>query len=98
MLILPATTSSSRARSQSNRGQTPAWRPGRIAIASYDGRTGHPVAMDPALWDQALHLADADEGARRLLAARADLVDKAPCSGDLIFACWIWSAYCGRRS
>jgi molybdenum cofactor cytidylyltransferase/nicotine blue oxidoreductase len=59
-----------------------AWRPGRIAIAVYGGRRGHPTVMEPALWLQALAGADADEGARALLRARADLVDEVSVTGD----------------
>jgi CTP:molybdopterin cytidylyltransferase MocA len=59
-----------------------AWRPGRIAVASYGGRRGHPTVMAPALWRDALALAGPDEGARALLAARADLVDEVAVDGD----------------
>jgi molybdenum cofactor cytidylyltransferase/nicotine blue oxidoreductase len=58
-----------------------AWRPGRIAVASYAGRRGHPTVMSPALWREALTLAGADEGARGLLGARPDLVDEVAVSG-----------------
>ncbi len=59
-----------------------AWRPGRIAIASYAGRRGHPTVMSPDLWRRALDEAAADEGARRLLSSRPDLVDEVPVAGD----------------
>jgi CTP:molybdopterin cytidylyltransferase MocA len=59
-----------------------AWRPGRIAVGSYAGRRGHPTVMAPALWREALALAGPDEGARTLLAARPDLVDDVPVTGD----------------
>jgi CTP:molybdopterin cytidylyltransferase MocA len=59
-----------------------AWAPGRIAVGSYAGRRGHPTVMEPALWREALALAAPDEGARALLAARADLVDEVPVAGD----------------
>ncbi len=59
-----------------------AWRPGRIAVADYAGRRGHPTVMAPALWRAALDLAGPDEGARALLARRADLVDVVPVAGD----------------
>lgn len=52
------------------------WAPGRIAVGRYAGRRGHPTVMSPALWQEALLLAAPDEGARALLAARADLVDE----------------------
>jgi len=59
-----------------------AWRPGRIAVARYGSRRGHPTVMAPRLWREALALAGPDEGARALLAARADLVDEVPVAGD----------------
>ncbi|MDT4996850.1 MAG: hypothetical protein QOD45_918 [Pseudonocardiales bacterium] len=58
-----------------------AWRPGRIAIARYPGRPGHPIAMALPRWREALALAGADEGARALLAAHAELVDEIPVPG-----------------
>ncbi len=58
------------------------WRPGRIAVASYGGRRGHPTVMAPPLWRSALRLAAPDEGARALLASRADLVDEIAVAGD----------------
>jgi molybdenum cofactor cytidylyltransferase/nicotine blue oxidoreductase len=59
-----------------------AWRPGRIAIARYGSRRGHPTVMAPALWREALALAGPDEGARALLAARPELVDEVEVDGD----------------
>jgi len=59
-----------------------AWRPGRIAVARYAGRRGHPIVMAPALWAEALALAGPDEGARALLSARPDLVDEVDAPGD----------------
>jgi molybdenum cofactor cytidylyltransferase/nicotine blue oxidoreductase len=59
-----------------------AWRPGRIAIAAYDGRRGHPTVMAPALWPAALAIAGADEGARALLRQCPDLVDEVAVRGD----------------
>jgi CTP:molybdopterin cytidylyltransferase MocA len=64
-----------------------AWRPGRIAVATYPDagtgtRAGHPLVMAPELWRAALELAGADEGARRLLRTRPDLVDEVPVDGD----------------
>jgi CTP:molybdopterin cytidylyltransferase MocA len=58
------------------------WQPGRIAVASYQGTRGHPTVMSPGLWRAALELAGADEGARALLKARADLVDEIEVAGD----------------
>ena len=59
-----------------------AWRPGRIAVASYDGRRGHPTVMAPSLWRSALESAGPDEGARALLASRPDLVDDVAVPGS----------------
>jgi len=59
-----------------------AWRPGRIAVARYAGRRGHPIVMAPALWAEALALAGPDEGARALLSVRPDLVDEVDAPGD----------------
>jgi molybdenum cofactor cytidylyltransferase/nicotine blue oxidoreductase len=60
-----------------------AWRPGRIAIARYPSRQGHPIAMAPGLWRQSLDLAPPDEGARALLTARPELIDEVVVTGDL---------------
>jgi CTP:molybdopterin cytidylyltransferase MocA len=59
-----------------------AWRPGRIAVATYDGTRGHPIVMDPASWREAIAMAGPHEGARRFLATRADLVDEVAVVGD----------------
>lgn len=59
-----------------------AWRPGRIAVASYAERRGHPTVMEPALWRTALTLAGPDEGARALLASRPDLIDEVAVAGS----------------
>jgi CTP:molybdopterin cytidylyltransferase MocA len=64
------------------RGVCAAWSPGRIAVASYRGRRGHPTVMSPQLWREALQTAGEDEGARRLLAARPELVDDVAVDGD----------------
>jgi CTP:molybdopterin cytidylyltransferase MocA len=53
-----------------------AWRPGRIAVARYADRSGHPIVMALSLWRAALARAGADEGARTLLAAHPELVDE----------------------
>ncbi len=58
------------------------WAPGRIAVATYEGRRGHPTVMSAELWRSALELAGPDEGARALLKARPDLVDEVPVHGD----------------
>ena len=59
-----------------------AWRPGRIAVARYGTRRGHPIVMAPQLWRAALDLAGPDEGARAFLAARPELVDDVDVPGD----------------
>lgn len=59
-----------------------AWRPGRITVARYGDRRGHPTVMAPDQWRSALALAGPDEGARAFLAAHRDLVDEVPVSGD----------------
>jgi molybdenum cofactor cytidylyltransferase/nicotine blue oxidoreductase len=59
-----------------------AWRPGRIAVARFRARRGHPIVMAPALWRAALALAGPDEGARELLAHRPELVDEVDVPGD----------------
>ncbi|HLY33416.1 MAG TPA: NTP transferase domain-containing protein, partial [Jatrophihabitantaceae bacterium] len=59
-----------------------AWRPGRVAVARYATRLGHPVAMEPALWRGAIALAGPDEGARTFFAARPDLLVQVPVPGD----------------
>lgn len=59
-----------------------AWRPGRIAIARYGDRRGHPTVMAPALWRKALVGAQPDEGARALLRSRPELVDEIGVDGD----------------
>ena len=59
-----------------------AWRPGRIGVGSYAGRRGHPTVMSPALWREAVSLAEPDEGAKRLLATRPELVDEIEVDGD----------------
>jgi CTP:molybdopterin cytidylyltransferase MocA len=59
-----------------------AWQPGRIAVARYGSRRGHPTVMSPELWGEALDCAGADEGARALLAARPELLDEVAVAGD----------------
>jgi molybdenum cofactor cytidylyltransferase/nicotine blue oxidoreductase len=58
------------------------WRPGRIVLSRYGEGAGHPIVMEPALWTEALRLAAADEGARRLLVSRPELVDDISVPGD----------------
>jgi CTP:molybdopterin cytidylyltransferase MocA len=59
-----------------------AWRPGRIAVACYQGRRGHPIVMSPARWQEAIAVAAPDEGARRFLAAHPEWVDDVAVAGD----------------
>ncbi len=59
-----------------------AWRPGRIVIATFAGRRGHPTVMAPSLWRAALASAGPDEGARRFLHAHPRLVDEIAVAGD----------------
>ena len=58
------------------------WTPGRVVVATYGGRRGHPTVMSAQLWRDALAMAAADEGARTFLASRSDLVDEVPVDGD----------------
>jgi molybdenum cofactor cytidylyltransferase/nicotine blue oxidoreductase len=57
-------------------------RHGRIAVASYAGRRGHPTVMSRPWWSRALELAGPDEGARALLARHPELVDEVDVPGD----------------
>jgi molybdenum cofactor cytidylyltransferase/nicotine blue oxidoreductase len=59
-----------------------AWRPGRVSVGRYGGRTGHPIVMSPTLWRTAVAAAAPDEGARALLRARCELVDLVDVPGD----------------
>ena len=58
------------------------WRPGRIAVADYLGRRGHPIVMGLDDWRMALASAGPDEGARVLISAQSDRVDLIAVDGD----------------
>lgn len=44
------------------------------AQCTYQGERGHPVCLARGLWDEAIDVAHGDEGARRLMRGRDDLV------------------------
>lgn len=59
-----------------------AWRPGRIAIAHFSDRSGHPIVMSGPMWAEALDMAGLDDGARAYLAANPQLIDDVLVNGS----------------
>lgn len=53
-----------------------------VAIATYGGRRGHPVAIERPLWTEVARLAEGDQGARPFLRANPELVTDVACAGD----------------
>lgn len=45
-----------------------------IVQGGYEGRPGHPVRISRELWDEAIDVAHGDEGARRLIRGRPDVL------------------------
>lgn len=50
-----------------------------LAVATYHGQPGHPVLLGRYHWPAVSAMAAGDAGARRYLAAHADLVTHVPC-------------------
>lgn len=48
--------------------------PSELAVATYAGERGHPVRIGRAHWTDVMRVAQGDEGARRMLRGRDDVV------------------------
>lgn len=53
----------------------------RVAVATYGGRTGHPVLLARDTWADVIHVARGDRGAKPYLLAHPELVTSVPCDG-----------------
>lgn len=52
-----------------------------VAVATYAGRTGHPVLLPRDTWADVIHVARGDRGAKPYLLAHPELVTSVPCDG-----------------
>ena len=68
LVDLPGLTSSAVQRLIASSASAPA------AQCTYDGERGHPVCLARDLWDEAIEVAHGDEGARRLMRGREDVL------------------------
>jgi CTP:molybdopterin cytidylyltransferase MocA len=53
-----------------------------VAIATYNGRRGHPVAFDRGVWPAVAEQAEGDQGARGFLRTHPELVIEVASEGD----------------